>query len=158
MIETFNISNRREANELLLFINETDSPDFYFTKDNTRTYIVNLASLKLLVKDSIHVLTLKEKGNYVGVIALWKGFGGGQNRYYVKMSALNDRVAENLLTALLWITGKDLYWKIRNDSSLVQVAKKKGFRFKAGRGLQILLNRKARYNPRNFKQYKEEEE
>ena len=86
--------------------------------------------------------SVKEKGDYTGIIGVWRSIGGGKKRYYIKLAAKDFNVAKNLLTVLLWNFEQDLYVKLRKDSKFVSAFKNKGFRFKGGRGCQILLYRK----------------
>jgi hypothetical protein len=83
-----------------------------------------------------------DKGRCSGVLSVWKSVGGDKIRYYLKLGALDEKTAEQLLTILLWNFTKDLYVKVRKDNKFLGVLKRKGFRFQAGRGSQVLLYRK----------------
>lgn len=144
MIERVNTKNYTECAWLLEFLTSNMDYDFYFTEDNTRIYITDMQSLKRLFKSSEHIFYLKEYGDVVGVILVWKSEGGGKERKYVKLSAKNFGVARDLLTVLMWNCFDDLYFKIRKDSKLIPVVRHKGFRFEGGRGSQILLKGKAK--------------
>ncbi len=142
--------------EIVLFLIETFDYDFYITHDNIRLYMTDIKNLKKFLRESVITYALKEGGDYQGVVGVWKSIGGGKTRYYIKLAAKNFNIARNLLTVLLWNFEQDLYIKIRKDSKFVSAFKNKGFRFKGGRGCQILLYRKfvkKRINDeRNFKQ------
>jgi len=83
-----------------------------------------------------------DKGKCSGVLSVWKSVGGDTIRYYLKLGAFDDNIADKLLTILLWNFTKDLYVKVRKDNKFLGVLKRKGFRFQAGRGSQVLLFRK----------------
>ena len=142
MIEEFNTNSKIEYCWLLEFLNGNVDYDFYYTHKNSRIYISDFKSLKNFLRQSERVFTLKENGMYVGIILVWKSFGGGKNRYYIKLNAKDARVARNLLTVLLWNTERKLFVKVRKDSPFLSVFKTKGFKFIAGRGIQTLLCRK----------------
>lgn len=156
MIEKFPSGNKKECHFLCEFINDNFNYDFYYACDNERVYITDYQSLKKLLKQSRDIYYLKEKGTYVGIILTWKSVGGGTERHYVKVCARDSVVAKNLLTVLLWNTNKDLYLKVRKDNKFINVFKSKGFRFKGGRGIQILMHRK--YKPTTPTKYYEKED
>jgi len=145
MIERFNTSNKNERAWLLDMIENNRDYDFYYTSNNTRTYISDDRNLRGLFKDSQHVFAVKEKGDYQGVILVWKSIGGGKVRHYVKVCAESSTVVKNLITILLWNARNDLFVKVRKDSRFVSAFKSKGFKFKGGRGEQVLLSKK--YKP-----------
>ena len=89
--------------------------------------------------DNIYIY---DDGEVKGLVLVWRSFGGGKKRRYVKIHAETPDVATKLLTALTWNTDTDLFVKIRKDSSFLQSFKSKGFRFIGGRGIQLLLKRK----------------
>ncbi len=144
MIERVNTSNTTECSWLLEFLTSNMDYDFYFTQDNTRIYITDVDNLRRLFKQSEHIFAVKENGDYVGLILVWKSEGGGKLRKYVKMNARNQKVARDLLTVLMWNCFDDLYFKVRKDSRLLPAIKQKGFRFEGGRGSQVLLRGKAK--------------
>lgn len=144
MIERLNIHKIIELDWLVEFLNKNNNYDFYLTKNNSRLYIRDRLTLSLLFKESVDVFIKKEKGDYVGIILLWSSAGGGKKRFFVKLSAGSTSIARDLLTVLLWNAKTELFVKIRKDSPFLQVFKSKGFKFKGGRGVQILLHRKFR--------------
>lgn len=157
MIEQFNVANRKEYGWLLEFLNENFDHDFYFTHQNSRIFVTDKKTLGIFLRECSHIYTIKEKGDYSGIIAVWKSLGGNKFRYYVKLNAKTPKIAKDLITVLLWNCSKDLYFKIRKNSRFLNAIKKKGFKFKGGRGIQILLHRK--YRPDIFKiNIKEEED
>lgn len=142
MIERFPVRNRNERMWLLDLISKTANQDFYFYDNGSRNYIVDDQSLKNLFKNSSHVFIKKEKGDYVGIVLVNKENVSGEIRHYIKIVAKNNKIAEDILTVLLWNFPKQLFAKIRNDSRFVSVLKQKGFRFDSEKGCQLLLVRK----------------
>ena len=128
--------------ELISFLIDSFNYDFYVTENNVRLYMTDIVNLKKFLKQTSVVYFEKEHGDYVGIIGIWKSIGGGKARYYIKLAAKDFNTAKKLLTVLLWNFEKDLYIKIRKDSEFVSAFKNKGFRFKGGRGVQLLLYRK----------------
>lgn len=154
MIESFRLTKKTHLADLLNFIMTDFDYDFYYTHDNSRIYISDVHNLKRLIKASSHVYTLEEKGEYVGIIMLWKSIGGGKERYYIKVKANTPDIAKQLITVLVWNTKKEVYAKIRKDNKFLSVFRNKGFKFLGGRGIQILLSYKPKkeredYAPRN---------
>ena len=154
MIEPLKKRKKLNYGELIAFLIEKFDYDFYITENNVRLYMTDKTNLKKFFKQTAIILYNKEHGDYSGIIGVWKSIGGGKTRHYVKLNADNFDTAKNLLTALLWNFERDLYVKIRKDSKFVSAFKNKGFRFKGGRGCQILLYRKyipkRKTNERNF--------
>ena len=72
-------------------------------------------------------------------IALWKSIGNGIVRYYIKQNSLNEKIADKLITVLLWNNNKDLYIKMKKSSKFYKVYRNKHFNFKGDRGTQTLL-------------------
>jgi len=140
--------------ELVTFFIENFDYDFYITENNVRLYMTDRYNINKFFRQTATSFYKKEKGDYVGVIGVWKSDGGGKTRYYIKLTADKFNTAKDLLSVLLWNFEKDLYIKIRKDSKFVSAFKNKGFRFKGGRGCQILLYRKyipkRKTNERNF--------
>ena len=154
MIEPFSISSKfgkKHAPQLLGLLNNSD---LYYTKENKRVFVRDIISLKKLLYDSSHVYVQQEKAIYTGLILLWRSVGSGVKRYYVKVVAKNNKIANDLLTVLLWNCGLEVFTKVKKDDKLLNVFKRKGFRFAGSRGLQILLNRK----PIHYKIYEKEDE
>ena len=97
--------------------------------------------LKRFIKSSV-VGYASEESDYNGVLLLWKSIGGTVKRYYVKLVAGNKKIADQLLTQLIWDTTQDLHVKVSKQSALLELYKRKGFQFVGGRGKQLLLCRK----------------
>lgn len=117
--------------------------DFYFTNENSRHYITDLSSLKKFIKQSNTIFVCRDdKMDFQGLVLLWKSSGGGISRYYIKLFAINERIAEKLLIVLIWNSTTDIYAKFRRDNRFLPLLKNKGFRFQASRGAQLLLHRK----------------
>jgi hypothetical protein len=149
MIESFSVKKNTSLVELLNFLKEDFDYDFYYTHENARIYISNLSNLKHLLKSSHYIYTLEEKGEYAGIVLLWKSHGGGKERYYIKLKATNPEVAKSLITVLLWNTRKEVYAKIRKDNKFLSTLRNKGFKFLGGRGVQVLLS----YKPKRKENY-----
>ena len=147
MIEPLILNKKTPLFFLSDYITSNIDYDFYYTHDNARIYITDVLSLKRLLKASSHVYTLEEKGEYVGIILLWKSIGGGKKRYYIKVKANTPEIAKQLLTVLIWNIKKEVYVKIRKDNKFLSVLRNKGFKFLGGRGIQILLS----YKPKKEK-------
>jgi len=143
VIDQLKISKKTNFCSLLNFIVNERDYDFYFTENNERFYVTDEKSLKRFIKVCRFIYVLEEKGEYQGIIMLWKSTGAGTDRYYLKMRAENDKVANGLITVLLWNTQKEVFAKIRKDSKFFSVLKQKGFRFLGGRGVQVLLSKKS---------------
>jgi len=143
LIAPLNKYDKRNYLWLMEIVEKYSNPDFYFTENNARMYVVDEYTLKKFLFSSKDTYTANdERGDYAGMIMLWQSVGGGKSRYYVKMVAQSAKFATDLLTVLLWNTKETLFVKIRKDSEFLPVFKQKGFRFQGGRGCQILLKRK----------------
>jgi hypothetical protein len=116
--------------------------DFYFTETNTRYYITDLSSLKKLLRQSSSIFVSEERGDFKGIILLWKSDGGGKVRHYVKINADSLATAEKLITVLTWNATTDIFAKLRKDNIFLPPLRNKSFKFEGSRGQQILLHRK----------------
>lgn len=136
--------NTTQLANFVYFLDCSDDLDFYFTENNSRFYIRDIPTLKKFLNQSCSIFySSNESSDFDGIILVWKSTGGGIERYYVKLTAENPKIAEALVTNLLWNFNKDLFIKIRKDNKFLNVFKKKGFSFIGGRGYQVLLKRKA---------------
>lgn len=158
MIRPFYVSKNRliDLCVLLECVDKYSNLDFYYTKNNIRYYINNLKSLNDFLKNSIISYVSENKGEYTGSISVIKSLGANKQRYYIKLVAKDLKVAKDLISILIWNFRKDLYIKIRKDNKFLSALKLKGFRFRAGRGNQVLLYRKF-VVPKIMKEEKEEE-
>lgn len=136
------ITKKKQLLNLIEFFQSFFSYDFYITENNTRIYISDYTSIKKLFSQSIKLLAAMDKERCLGVLSVWKSVGGDTTRYYLKLGALDNNIADKLLTILIWNFTKDLHVKVRKDNKFLGVLKRKGFRFQAGRGSQVLLFRK----------------
>lgn len=152
MIQSFYYSKKKQSlfNNLFDLILKHSNIDFYLTKNNIRYYMVDQQNLKLFLNEIILSYVIEEKGDYDGFIGVLKSIGGGKKRYYIKLIAKNFKIAQQLLNVLLWNFDADLYIKINKNSTFVSAFKNKGFRFKAGRGVQLLLYRKYINKPKKI--------
>lgn len=142
MIERFNKKNRIDKIELLDFLSHNFDYDFYVTLDNERYYITDSFSLNKLFKNCEIIYVSRTKGEIDGIILVWKSVGNGVVRSYVKINAINPKIATQLLTILGWNVNLHLFVKIRKDSRFLGSYKSKGFKFRGRRGYQILLERR----------------
>ena len=155
MIEKLVVNKKSKLTDLLHFVEGLKDSDFYYTKDNQRLYVTDINSLKGFLRDSSQVYVCKDaRGDYQGILLVWKSIGGGQTRYYVKVNAVSSKIATDLLTILTWNFNRQLFVKIRKDSKLIEGFKFKGFRFEGSRGTQLLLKRDK--SPYEFKTYQKE--
>ena len=127
--------------DLLFFVKNNFNEDFYVTINNKRKFVVNSETLNLFLKNSFNVLLNYENGDINGVIGVWKSNGANIERSYVKLLASNYKVAYKLLSVLLWNTKRELFVKIKKNSSFLSLFKEKGFKFFGDRGSEILLKR-----------------
>ena len=132
--------NKKEYVNLLEFVQTHTDNDFYITKNNQRLIIKDYYSLNLFLKESFNIYIYKEK-EIQGVIALWKAKVKEIVRSYVKLNAIDKKVADKLLDILVSNYNNDLYVKIRKDSEFLEIFKKRRFKFFGDRGSQLLLYR-----------------
>jgi hypothetical protein len=125
--------------DILQVVTSSQDWDFYYTKDNSRIFVQDTACLKDFLKQCTDIYFSNTDDDIDGIVMLWKSLGGDKTRYYVKIKASEEKVAENLLTVLLWNVKQDVYAKIRQDHKFYDIFKHKGFRFEGGRGVQSLL-------------------
>jgi len=138
------LKKTKDLSNVFYFLKRNVHPDFYLTKNNERIYITEYRYFKELLNQSSLVLISEEGSEIEGVVLIWKGFGGNKDRKYVKINAINNNIANKLLTVLLWNCNFDLYTKIKKYSSYIQPFKDKNFIFIGGRGKEILLEYKYR--------------
>lgn len=139
------------------FVKENKDTDFYVTENNSRVIIEDATSLKKLLKQSNSVRIIEERGDVLGIILLWKSIGN-VTRYYVKLNAINEDIADRLLTVLIWNERKELYTKIKKTSKFVKVFKNKGFDFLGDRGQEILLKNNNKYRKTDDKHNQQNQE
>lgn len=128
----------KHFNLLLEFVRMFRNDDFYVTENNERKIVRDEKTLKKFIKENRSLLLIKEYGDIKGIIGLWKSFGNIE-RFYVKLNATNIKIADALITVLLWNNRKFLHVKIKKDSPFLQVFKNKGFEFRGDRGREVLL-------------------
>ncbi len=143
MLEKVNYKDRCRVTELFEFVNSREDYDFYYFSDNSKNYVTDIPSLKKFLRLSVCNYAYSDKGYYKGLILVVKDIVAGQKKFYIKMNAINYKVALDLLTMVLWNFNTDLYVKVKRNSRYIDVLKYKGFRFLDEKGNQILLERKA---------------
>jgi len=130
---------KKEKEKIWQFIKETPDfySDFFITKNNQRLYIkqnIDLLFENLRKGDKIAY-------NKDGLIIV-TGFSDNFKRHYIKILTKNEETAENLLKVLSWNLKIDLYCKLKENNIIIEVLKRNGFEFLAGRGTEVLLFRK----------------
>lgn len=125
--------------ELLGFVLDNSSLEFYYTENNERKFIKDDISLKALLKSSNSIYVDENNGGISGIILLWEARGGDKVREYVKFLVSSEPVLSNLLKTFSYTSDKDLYIKVKKDSKYLQTFKNNNFQFKNGRGNEVLL-------------------
>ena len=133
---------------LLQFVREFKNEDFYITDNNERKIICDEKTLKKFIKETRSIYIIEELGDIQGIIGIWKSLGNVE-RFYIKLNATDEKIAEALLTVLLWNNRKYLHVKIKKDSNLLKVFKNKGFEFRGDRGREVLLILNNQYRKTN---------
>ena len=141
MIEIMHPHKNIDYTGILDLVKTMRDSDFYFTENNERFYVTDFSTLKRFLRACRFIYVKKEKGEYRGLVMLWKSTGGGKDRYYLKMCALTPNDARDLMTVLLWNVSKEIFVKIRKENKILPVIRSKGFRFLGGRGIQVLLSK-----------------
>lgn len=133
--------NNKYYFDLLEFVKNNFSTDFYVTENNQRIFIKDKESLDKFLKTSSIVYIDKVPDGVNGVISLWKVVFDNVKRNYVKLNAKTEKSANALLSTICWTYNCDLYAKIRKDSRFINLFKDKQFRFLGDRGKEVLLVR-----------------
>jgi len=134
-----NYNHTKHYVELLGFVLDNPSLEFYYTENNERKFIKDDISLKALLKSSNSIYVDENNGEISGLILLWEARGGDKVREYVKFLVSSEAVLGNLLKIFSYAKRKDLYIKIKKDSKYLQTFKNNNFQFKNGRGNEVLL-------------------
>jgi hypothetical protein len=138
MIEFKTGLSKKEKSEISFLISETTDTygDFYITKNN----------LRLFIKDNLDVFfDCIKKGDKIAFdkegIAVITGFSDKMPRKYLKILAKDINHVPSLLKVVFWNIKEDLYIKVKKNNPLKDILTKNGFKFKGGRGREILLVR-----------------
>uniref|UniRef100_A0A6M3JR87 N-acetyltransferase domain-containing protein n=1 Tax=viral metagenome TaxID=1070528 RepID=A0A6M3JR87_9ZZZZ len=124
------------------FFRNNVNEDFYITSNNSRLIIKDDKSIKIMLKECSSVMIIENKGDIEGVICLWKSIGNNITRTYIKLNAINEHIADDLIKVLLWnIKNIDLFVKIRKNSKFYKVFRNNLFNFLGDRGNEVLLLR-----------------
>jgi len=134
-------SKNKHFSELIGFLAENNTNDFYITSNNERIVVQDADSLNTLLENCTDIFIEDNGGSINGIVAIWEAKGGDKVRSYVKLLAIDLNVASNLLKALVYNINKELFIKIKKDSALLPIFKNHNFKFKNGRGKEILLYR-----------------
>ncbi|MHA1787850.1 MAG: hypothetical protein ACTSXT_01355 [Candidatus Helarchaeota archaeon] len=111
--------------------------DFYITKNNIR----------LSIRDNLHILFNDlNKGNKIifnqNVVGVITGFADKTNRKYLKLIYNDVNKVGKILKILNWNFSEDLYIKIKKKNPIQKVLLYNGYKFKGGRGKELLFVRK----------------
>lgn len=136
-----NYNNNKHFSSLLAFVLEYKNIEFFYTKDNERKLIDNDITLKAMLKEAKNVYIDENNDDIYGVVLVWEAIGGNKTRNYIKYLAKTPMIQNNLLLYLTQNTKEELYVKIKKDSPFLLAFKNNGFKFKNGRGKEILLVR-----------------
>lgn len=136
MVEKYKKENYTSLCE---FVKHNVDDDFYLTENNSRLTIKDDISLKKLIKQCSIIMIIENRGDVMGAICLWKSFGNNVCRYYVKLNAMNESIADSLIKVFLWNVKKDVYIKIKKDSKFYKVLRNNKFEFFGSRGKELLL-------------------
>jgi len=139
LVEHFN--KRKHLVNLVEFVRIYQDENFYITRNNTRIFIKDCASLKPLLKSSCEVLVYTDGPEITGILSVWKAKGGNVKRNYIKINAINENIGDKLLSVLFWNRDEDFYIKISKYSKLLNLLRYKNFRFFHDRGREWLLRR-----------------
>jgi hypothetical protein len=139
VVEEFIPQKKNSFLSLLTYIKDNINSDFYVTENNMRYIVKDEISLKKLLKECTRVKIVEEHGDVLGIICLWKSEGNGIKRYYIKLNAINEKIADSLLKVTLWNTKEDLFTKIKKNSKFYKVFRNNRFNFSGSRGNEILL-------------------
>lgn len=134
-------SKNKHFSDLVGFLSENITNDFYITENNERIVIKDGDTLNLLLQSCTDIWIDENNGSVEGVIGVWEAKGGDKVRNYVKILCPDLNIASNLLKALVFNCSKELYIKIKKDSPHLPIFKNYNFKFKNGRGKEILLYR-----------------
>jgi hypothetical protein len=152
MIEKY---RKKHFLDLLEFLKKNFDSDFYYTSNNSRVFIKESKQLKEFLKNTDIIYLECEKGDIIGVIAVWKSLGNNVKRYYVKISSRSNITSKNLLTILLWNFYKELYIKIKKNSKYYSILRDKKFDFVGDRGSELLLHRNKTQENANHYNFKD---
>ena len=147
MIRRFKNKKEIEFDLVLEFIKANLDEDFYLTSDNQRVYINTKKALKQLLRETAVAYVAEDQSDtdYKGFAVLWKSKGGNVTRYYVKIVAKEEQTVKDFLTIFSWNHEVELYVKVHKNSKFLDTYKRQGFKFKGGRGKQVLLQRDKPY-------------
>ena len=157
MIREFNPRKEIEFDSILELIKKKRDSSFYFTKDNHRKFINDAKAFRQLLREcnTSFIYEDLEYGDYHGLFLIWKSINPENNsvRHYVKLIAIDEKKADDLLRMLTWNYFGELYVKIQKFHPNVKAFQKYGWRFRGGRGKEILLYRPKQLKPKIRKQY-----
>lgn len=137
--------------DLLSFVIDNKNNDFFYTKDNERKLIDNDTSLKILLKEAKVIYIDELNDDIQGLVLVWEAVGGNLKRNYIKYLVTTPVILNNLLLQLIQNIKEDLYIKIKKDSPFLLAFKNSNFKFKNGRGKEILLIREYSHEPQYTK-------
>lgn len=124
--------------------------DFYLTRNNIRLYI----------KENIEILyKLLNNGDKVlfdeGGIAVIIGYAEKSNRYYIKLLAKDEKIADKFIKNINWNVSEELYCKIKKTNPLKNILLRNRWKFVGDRGKECLLKREVLELTKKEKRYVE---
>ena len=131
----------RDSLDVLYYCLHNKDNDFYLTYNNERKFFNTSYDVKKLFRCTC-IFGSKEKGDLQGIAVIWKSLGNNISRYYLKITAQNEKIGQRLLKVVLWNFGHyELYIKISKQNQLLSALKIHGFKFAGDRGKEILLKK-----------------
>lgn len=135
----------RDINKVLGFLSEEQDcfDEWYITINNQRVFLKDPKVLNKYVRKIKKGEVILGNYNSTGFIYTW-GMSEIPCRVYIKLMASEEGLACQMIQNFLDKYGNyNLYTKIKKDNPIKSVFTYYGFRFKGGRGKEILLAREA---------------
>jgi len=112
--------------------------DFYITRNNIRYYIrENIELLFVCLKKGDKIL-FNDNGLVVVI-----GYAEKSNRYYIKLLAKDEKIADRLIKNINWNVSEELYCKIKENNPIKKVLLRNRWKYAGSRGKECLLKREA---------------
>lgn len=135
--------NQEQKTKVTQIVNKiTDySGDFYITQNNLRLYI----------RENLEILfNLLDKGDKIVInhdaIGIIVGHAEKTKRKYVKLLSNDKKTADEILQLIILDSDEDLWVKIKNNNSLLDVFKNNGFFYYKNRGAETLFKKSIKIN------------
>jgi hypothetical protein len=133
--------SKKDKQEVLSILNNISDiyRDFFITKNNLRLFIHDNTELFFSCLNNGDKIVFGEEG-----IAFVTGFSDKSPRKYLKILVKQPEDAQKLVSLINWNLDIELFVKLKVNNPIVEVLKKIGFEFMAGRGKEVLLIQKGR--------------